>query len=520
MGQKGLQRAVKTATGGFEFPRIYSEDKKKLQRLLIQGRQDLVELSRWSLADDFMHYVLEQKFLEFADQTYPTPRSKTEVPVWFLICSQLVLHIHNRSSYTELKTFLKAGTTLSRVGYNVGRPIGFNDKNKKVRKIPCDQDTVRKFFKDTNYQEMREWFCTTLQSWFLKNNGIDPEGVFIADQSHVVVPDNENYEDAIRMPVDEHGQLYKGTKEEIANYKYHPCYTLSTLLNLKSDKRSFHIAGYELGPGNEDEFPQAERMMERFVRSCGQGIVKLLIVDRGYVSGEFMNLCKTDFQCDVLLPLKTNMAQYQDAIALSKSGDVSWETISDVEEENKRDRGDRFKVSSACTISDIELWDTCKHPLYVTVIKDEKGNQWDTEETHYFVLCSTRKFSSPFQVYQHYRLRSRVEEIYRQVKHVWQLIKFPSPNRSLMEAHAGFIFLTYSLLNLYLRKTQQTDLIGKFLSTVQKEAMADDDDKTIISYADNVFGLFSIKEYLKLVCELDEEPRQHFLECLNTVNQR
>ena len=519
MGQERLQKAVSMASGGFEFPRIYSEDKAKLKRLLIQGRQDLVELSRWSLADDFMHYILEEKFLEFADKTYPTPRSKTEVPVWFLICSQLVLHIHNRSSYTELKTFLKAGTTLSRVGYNVGRAIGFNEKNKKKRNIPCDQDTVRKFFKDTNPQEVRQWFCTTLQSWFLKNNGIDSEGVFVADQSHIVVPDNKNYKDAVRMPVDEHGQLYKGTKEEIAKYKWHPCYTVSTLLNLKSDKRSFHIAGYELGAGNEDEFPQAENMMERFIRACGKKVVKLLIVDRGYVSGEFINLCKTDFECDVLLPLKTNMAQYQDAIALANLEDTSWEIISDVEQENKRDRGVQFKVTSACTISDIKHWDTCKHPLYVTVIKNEEGDNWNTKEIRYFVLCSTRRFPSPFQVYQYYRLRSRVEEIYRQVKHVWQLIKFPSPNRSLMEVHVGFIFLTYSLLNLYLRKTQQTDLIGKFLSTVQKEAMAEDDEKTVISYADNVFGVFSIKEYLKLVCELKEQPRKHFLESLNAVNQ-
>ena len=108
MGQSGVRKEIRVGSGGFEFPQIYTENKDKLKRLLNRGRQDLVELSHWSSADDFMHYVLGQKFLEFADLTYPSPRRKTEVPVWFLICAQLILHIHNRSAYSELKTFLKA----------------------------------------------------------------------------------------------------------------------------------------------------------------------------------------------------------------------------------------------------------------------------------------------------------------------------------------------------------------------------------------------------------------------------
>lgn len=516
-----MEEGVNCGTGGFEFPRIYKENKNKLKRLIInEGRQDLVELSHWSTADDFMHYILEARFLEFADKTYPSPRLKTEVPVWFLISAQIALRLFSGTKYSDLDTFLKSGSILSRVGFNVACAKGFNDKNTYERQIPCHQDTVRKFFKDTAPTALRDWFCSDVQGWFLRNNGIDTEGVFILDQSHLVVPENENYQDAKHMPVDEHGQWYKGTKEEIRNYKWHPCYTLSTLLHLKSDQRSFHYAGYELGPGNEDELVQAEQILDRYVTACGKGVVKLLIVDRGFISGEFINICKGKFGTDVLLPLRSNMAQYQDAITLSMLPDANWQIISDPEQENFREQGRDFKITSGCTISDIELWDTCKHPLYVTIIKDEIGNSYETNEVSCFVLVSTRPFQSPFHVQQAYRLRTRVEEGFRQLKYAWLIAQFTSPHRALLETQIAFVLLAYSLLNLYLRHSKQGDMVNRFVSTLRKEASSHDDDKTIVAYAEDVFGLFSIKEYLELICVLAEEQRQKFLESLQSINQR
>ena len=120
MDEGGTQaRRIKIGSGGFELPTIYTENKKKLIRLIKDGHQELVEFSRWSSADDFAHYVLKAGFLEFADNSYPSPRKKTEVPVWFLLCAQLLMRLYNRTAYSDLGTFLKSGSVLCRVGYNV-----------------------------------------------------------------------------------------------------------------------------------------------------------------------------------------------------------------------------------------------------------------------------------------------------------------------------------------------------------------------------------------------------------------
>lgn len=501
-----MEQAKEVGAGGFFFPTVYRESKPKVVELLGKGEVDLIETSRLSLADQFMAFIIHSKFLEFADRTYPNPRKKNQIPVWFVISCQFILRLNPEKAYSALGVLLKSGPILSRIGFNVGAPLGFNDKNKYPRETPVHQDSVRKFFKDTNPAEMRQWFREDLQKWFRQMECFDTSGVFILDQTHLVVPDNTNYQDAVRMPVDEHGQRYKNlnelTQEQKKALPYHPCYTLSTLLHLSHQHQAFHVAGYEFGPGNEDELPQAEKLIKAFFRCNKPGSMKLLIVDRGYISGSFITWCKTTYGVDVLVPLKTDMEQHKDALAISEFKDTVWTTISTVQQ------GSEYKIIRACTIEDIQLWDECQVPLFVTVVAIEEYSQSKGLVKNKFCLCSTKKFNSADQVVAAYQLRTNVEECFRQLKNDWHIHNFPSPDRSLLEAHVGFTLLTYSLLQLYLMRQDLQEDTNKFLSSLRREEL--NFRNNLIVYAGNSFGYFSIKEYSLLISQLTPEARDRF----------
>ena len=49
---------------------------------------DYADLSQWTLPDEFLCFVLDSGLLKFVDATYPNPREKNEVPIWFLITCQ------------------------------------------------------------------------------------------------------------------------------------------------------------------------------------------------------------------------------------------------------------------------------------------------------------------------------------------------------------------------------------------------------------------------------------------------
>lgn len=386
----------KVGQGGFFFPDVYELSKEKVIASLEKGEVNLVTTSRWYLADEFFAYILQSKFLEHADKTYPNPRKKNEVPVWFQISCQLLLHSLGQISYKALDALLYAGPILNRIGFNVIAPLGFNDKNTYERKTPVHQDSVRKFFKDTDPIAIRNWFSSSLQNWFYSNGMYDTRGIYIIDQTHVVVPDNANYEDAIWMPVDEYGHFYHNysalSEEQRKSLPCHPCYTLSTLLHINDTKETAHFAGYEWGPGNKDEIPQAMKLIDDFFLHNEPGSIKLLIVDRGYISGEFIKYVKGAYNVDVLMPLKESMEQYKDALAIALHGDVQWSEI----QAQGTDKKDSSHSVRACTIDKIFQWDACRIPLYTTVVEDKFLDRESANFiTQRYVLVSTKKFQTP-----------------------------------------------------------------------------------------------------------------------------
>ena len=284
--------------------------------------------------------------------------------------------------------------------------------------------------------------------------------------------------------------------------RYHPCLALSTLLHLPRSEQSFHIAGYELGPGNEDELVQAHKILEAFFAQHSRGTMQLLIMDRGYISGEFISWLKKDHGVDTLIPLRSNMELHQEAVTLATKTELDWDTFADTELADGH-------LLRACSIRTTVLWAECTVRLYLTVGEVQKTDG----SLGYFTLCSTREFSSAREAIATYRLRTRVEECYRQFKTDWHISAFPSPARSLREAHISFTFLTYSLLQMYFTRTDLQKRTNKLLSVIRREELG---TKSILVYADRFFSTYSLKEYSLIINHLTQEARERFEEALTS----
>ena len=494
-----------SGVGGFFLPAIYKKNQAEVESALLRGAIDYADFTGWTFADEFLCFTLQTKLLSFIDQTYPNPREKNEVPIWYLVTCQFLLRLLGTGKYQQLKFLLNSGSILTKFGFNVATTtIGFNHKNKKPRSTVVDSDTVRKFFKDTDPNEIRNWYNSRLQSWFRTQKSFDAKGLFVLDQSHIVAPDNPNYEDAVRMPVDEHGQLYKNLSELTVEQKkaliYHPCYTISTLLHVGISKDIFHIAGYEFGPGNEDELVQADRLI---ATTCQRypGLIKELIMDRGYICGEFIEKSKKDYDVDSLLPLKTNMDTYKDAVSIA-ARENKWTTL----ELSRDDEGKLLKQIDVAEVRDLDLWIKCNVKQYAAVAK---VTTWNSDEKIYeerfWVLGSTKNYIDPGVAVARYRLRMQTEERYRQFKYGWHIKDFPSPNKSLMESHVCFTLFTYSLYQLYLRRHDLRGQTNKMIQTFKsKEQLG---QMAVMAFAGHDYGIFDLDKFIGTVAGLEDDPR-------------
>ena len=493
-------------------PIIYKENRIKVLNALKDGRIDYLDLTDWTFQDRFFTFLLGIRFFEICGASYPSPRKKEEVALWFLLACKVQMKLHTTAAFDQLPGILRSGAVLSRVKFNVGgNNGGFNNKNRKERTCPVHHDTARKFYKDTENIELRGWHNRDVQRFIKHNRGFDKHGIFLLDQTHLVVPGNDNYKDAVKMPVDEHGQLIdmsRMTEEQKRAVKYHPCYALSELLHIGKDDQLFIFAGYQLGPGNTDELTQGIPLVRDFVEAVGKGVMKLLIVDKGLISGSFVTYVKRDLNSDVLMPLRSNMDALTDPVRIAESLKYKWTKY------DEYDKDGVGYIEEVTVVEDVDIWKGCEVPLHTSIMRITGSDG----SVRYWVLSSTFKPKNAREAFDLYALRTQIEERHRQTKNFWYINKFTSPDESLIEAHVLFTLLTYSLIQLYLNKNHLNAIANKTIQLLKSEEQMGINN--VIVYSGNYFAVFDLDDYTEIIIDLNDEARSRLQKWIKIFKQR
>jgi hypothetical protein len=280
------------------------------------------------------------------------------------------------------------------------------------------------------------------------------------------------------------------------------------LLHIGKDDPSFLFAGYELGPGNVDELEQGKPLVTDFVDAVGKGVMKLLIADRGLISGAFVTCVKRDLDSDVLMPLRSNMDALTDPVKIAESFKQKWTKY----DEYSR-HGIKY-IEEVTSVSDVDIWKGCEVPLHVSLMRITGSDG----SVRYWGLSSTFKPKNAREAFDLYALRTQIEERHRQIKHSWYINKFTSPDRSLVEAHVLFTLLTYSLIQLYLNKNHLTAIANKTIQSLQKEEQMG--INSVIVYSGAYFAVFDLDDYTEIIIDLTEEARLRLQKWIKAFKQR
>ncbi len=223
--------------------------------------------------------------------------------------------------------------------------------------------------------------------------------------------------------------------------------------------------------------------------------MKLLITDRGYISGPFITYVKKELGADVLMPLRSNMAILTDAKQIAESFNFKWTKYNEYTK-----YGVRYK-EEVTVVEDVDIWEECEVPLYVSIMRITGTDG----SIRYWGLSSTFKPKNPKVAFELYGLRTQLEERHRQIKNFWNLNKFSSPNESLIEAHVMFTLLTYSLVQLYLNKKHLNALANKTITSLKSEEKIG--VNSVIVYSGNYFAVFDLDDYTEIIVDLKEEAK-------------
>ncbi len=482
---------------------LFQENKVEVRKRLKDGRMDYLDLTSWSFQDRLFGFLIEERFFEWCGSSYPTPRERENIPVWFLLACALQMKLHRSAAFQRLEYILRSGSILTRVRFNVGlKGGGFNEKNKKERKSPIDPDTARKFFTDTEASELEGWYNTDVQKWLRKHRGYsDKEGIFILDPTLIFLPDNPHYQKSALLPLDQEGRyvdVRKLTPEERKRFWYSRAYKLTLLLHWSRQDDYFLFAGGHLGPGDESGLKRGEELVDQLVAQVGKGVIKRLIMDKEFIDGAMISRFKKRHGIDCLVPLKSNMRALLDALGIAKLEKASWVRYEEVQDESGR----VLEVEEVAGVGKVESWDRCEVPLYVVLVRTWKADG----QSETWALASTQEFRDPRFARELYKGRMQIEERIDQVKNCWWVGCFTTPNFNADVVHVFFVLLAYTLIQLYLKATHHEELATRTIETLKQEERLGKD--AVIVYAEKYFAVFDLDEYTDIILELREKPRE------------
>ena len=520
-----------------------------------QGEFDGLEVIGQADERDFFHRCFQQRILTRLAESMPTQRKKEEVPRWFILAANLSLKLHQENSFLAFERVVRCGGLLSALPPDLAAKHldaktrrwalhcqGFNRKNDYDRATPCDQDTLRKALKDVPAAQWLKWFNDPVQRIFQADGFFDPNGLFVGDGSYLFVPDNPAYEGSAVLWFDEHNHpvQYEALRAEQRRHAHRErCYKWVSLLHLRGG--AYVYAAVALLPGNAHEVQPFYELVEQFVQTVGPGVIKWLILDRGFIDGARISRCKTQWGIEVVIPVRKDMDLWADAWALAER--QTWTVLAPEPKvprpippsrpervrrrEAKRQQTlaqnklnlpppppeESYQYADYCWIGGFKSWTAATVPMAVLCLRDHYADGHHQD----WALMSTYPGAEPLRLLDYYRQRTAIEERHRQLKCFYDLSDFRSRSFNAVAAQVVMVLLTYTL-----RQWQLWKFLEESLANFTPEVLAQQlrlMQQWIVIYWGWAYTQLPVVSFTREAMQLEGEPREKALRKLDQLEQ-
>jgi hypothetical protein len=493
------------------------------------------------LTDEFLLFAIQSGLLSKWAEAFPDPRQEPEINMEVMVASHLAARFAGLYSMRKSGYVLRSASVLGALGYSVevlepAQGLSLRgtsddklisgdvlrkllvklenqvDPNEPLRLPPYEPSLAVKVRKrasrravkgavDVAEAEMRaQQVAAKLVAWY--NAKVGPSlldyawvgtgrRIHIVDTTHVEVPLETGTYECSGVVKNDDGSRSRGYKLA----------TLRTLLD-----HAGLITQVGLCPIHVHDLPVCRLFFET-APVLRQG--DLLLEDRGFVDGETITLLKQQRQVDVIVPLKSTMLSYTEAVQLAELQ----------EEWQPHPSRDHQHIAFVKGVE--HLWNACQVPLNACVIRywNRKKNAVDD-----IVLVTTDQRLNGSWIVRHYEERPEIEQDYEQMKSGgWQLKKLSSTRYSEIVFYVLTVVLSYSLYHLF-----SNTRAGSRFADKTRQALAFAQLRTrrthVIAYAGGYFEIFETLSFARFILQLPasaQDRLRHWLdEHLRTVTQR
>jgi len=479
------------------FWRYYKKDNQIVkERLLNKGEYDKASMTGFGNFDELFSFLNEVDFFSLFNFR-PDCRQRVMIPMVYFLSTYSLKVIANLDSLNQIEDQLfKDRAILEMVGFTgVHFEQGFSHRN-QGKHLPFNITTLGKLFRDFSPSQTEQFFTASFSP--LAKNQFIPTGTYIADASKLYVSYSaDTYENT--------GVIWEDKKKKRG-------YKLITLKYARKDEErdepEIFVAAI-LVPLNHHEGPYLISLIEQAIKNIGEGKIKRIVLDRGFVDGENLWVLKRQYKIDFIIYSKSNMDVTKE---LKKKADDYKEREKEklpipdncFHQENKETQVYGFNnLKWFWTYGDEKHQQQVKkrlykkdktlqtHPISGGIITKYKEKEKDVPITFLSSKRFGKKFTPLLAVYLYRKRQYTENEGYRELKQGYKIGKFPSRKFNGVYLHIILTLIMFNYISCYKAKA------GKNIAYLGLRRLSRGFTYYgAIIYSEPYFGIYDIEEIL------------------------
>lgn len=482
--------------------RYLSRNQQEVARRLLDGDVTMISSASWAFLERFLLFLHEVGFFEVIGVEGKQFRRQM-IKVQLLImtyCAKVLLGI---ASINQVPGRLfRDRALLLLIGYSTDQMVsgfcyrGYEDKQKPMHKNVL-ADAVEKL----TAEEVAYILNETVKRLAERGMFNQSQGQFALDSSDLET--TEQYRGAGKKKVTVRKKLPNGQYIEWEEYLYGFKVVVIYEVRLRL------IVAAQVAPINRHDTNFTLDLLHQAIVNVGQGVIKVLVLDRGFLDGETLWTLKHSYGVDFVIPSKDDMRVTMEARAFRrqkiKDADLIW---AERPGEGKKGLG-QVQLYGVKAVTAYDQYGDADHqkklnrkdfqpnPLNVIVVYEWQGKTYRPGQEKVFL--TSLPIDQPLTILDTYDLRSLIENCaFRELKQGWCLGKFPKKTQEAVRGHVFLTLVIFTLTNAY--RTE----IGQELAQagIRRQRLVWQEANKVLVVAGDYYAIFDLEELLIILgCE-------------------
>jgi hypothetical protein len=474
--------------------RYLSRNQQEVVKRLLDGEVTMISNASWAFMEPFLLFLHELGFFELLGVDGKKFRRQM-IEVSLLIMTYSAKVLLGISSINQVPGCLFRDRALMLlIGYNTDQLLsgfccrGYTDKQKPMHKNVL-ANAVEKL--------------TAEEVAYILNGAVKrlaERGIFKPGQGHFALDSSdlettEHYRGVGKKKVKVRKRLPNNQYIEYEEYVYGFKVVVIYEVHLRL------IVAAQVAPINQHDSNFTLDLLQQAIANVGQEVMKVLLMDRGFLDGETLWTIKQTYEVDFIIPSKDDMHVTTDARAFRHTkGAVDHLFWAERASQGKKLEG-QVRLYGVKGLTSYDQYGDAAHqkrlnrkdfqanPLNGIVVYEWTGKKHRPGQEKVFL--TSLPVDQPLDILDGYGLRSLIENCaFRELKQGWYLGKFPKKTAEAVRGHVFLTLIIFTLTNAY-----RTDL-GQDLAQagIRRQRLAWQQANKVLVVAGDYYAIFDLEE--------------------------